>query len=68
MKWSKRWGINDLLELSGVAMKYIIMEDRLLEALRIKQQDAKMSNLEYYDNGIIMSYIELSNSRMWILC
>ena len=29
-------------------MKYIIIDDRLLVTIRMKVQDAKMSNLEYY--------------------
>ena len=29
MKWFKRWGVKDLLELSGDAMKYVILEDKL---------------------------------------
>ena len=28
MKTFKRWGVKDLLELSGDAMKYVIIEDR----------------------------------------
>ena len=47
MKWFKRWGVKDLLALSGNATKYVINENRLLEALRMKWQYAKMSNLEY---------------------
>ena len=27
MKWFKRWGVKDLLELSGDAMKYVTIED-----------------------------------------
>ena len=30
IKWYKRWGVKDLLELSSDAMKYVIIEDRLL--------------------------------------
>ena len=30
-KWFKRWGIKDLLELFGDTMKYMIVEDILLE-------------------------------------
>ena len=35
-------GVEDLVELFGDAMKYVIIEDGLLESLRIKWQDAKM--------------------------
>ena len=48
IKWLKRCGLKDQLELSGNAIKYVIIEDRLLEALRMKWQDAKMSKLEYH--------------------
>ena len=48
MKWFKRQGVKDLLEFVDNAMKYVIIEDRLLEALRVNYQDAKMSELEYY--------------------
>ena len=38
-----------LSELSGDVIEYVFIEDRLLEALRMKWWwDAKMSNLEYY--------------------
>ena len=48
MKWLKGWGERDLLELSSDAMKYVIIKNRLLEALRMKWQDAKISKLEHY--------------------
>ena len=45
----KRWGVNDLQELSSDApMSYVIIRDKLLEAHRMKWQYAKMSKLEYY--------------------
>ena len=48
MKWINVW-VKYLLELYGDVMKYVIIEDRLLEALRMNWQDAKFSNLlEYY--------------------
>ena len=37
-----------LLELSGDAMKYVTINDRLLGTLRMKWQDAEMWKLEYY--------------------
>ena len=37
-----------MLEFLGNVLKYVIIEDRLLEALRVKSQDAKMSELEYH--------------------
>ena len=36
------------MELLDIARKYAIIENRLLGALMMKWQDAKMSNLEYY--------------------
>ena len=48
MKCFKRWRIKDLMEFSNDVIKYVIIEDKLIEALRIKCQDAKMSILEYY--------------------
>ena len=45
-EWFKRWEVKDILELSGDAMKYVIIEDRLLESLRMKWQDDKLSNLK----------------------
>ena len=48
MKKFKRWGEEDLLKLSGHAMKHVIIKDRLLEALNMKWQDAKMLKWEYY--------------------
>ena len=56
MKWFKRWGVKDLLELSGDAMKYVIIEDRLIEALRMKCHDGKMSNFECYVVNINPQY------------
>ena len=47
MKWFMRWVVKDLLVLSSDAMKHVISTDRLLEAVRMKWQDAKMSKLEY---------------------
>ena len=48
IKWFKRRGVKYLLELLGDVMKYVIIEDRLLEVLMMKWQYAKMPKLEYY--------------------
>ena len=40
--------MDDLLELSGNAMQYVMIEERLVESLRMKWDDAKRTNLEYY--------------------
>ena len=45
---SKRWTLDDLLQLSGDAMHYVMIEERLVESLRMKWEDAKRRNLEYY--------------------
>ena len=38
----------DLLELLGDTMQYIMIEERLVESLRMKWEDAKRTKLEYY--------------------
>ena len=48
IKWFKRQGVKDLSELAGDAMKYLTISGRLLQATRMKTQDAKISKLEYY--------------------
>ena len=52
MKWFNTWGVKDLLELSCDAMKYEIVENLLIEALRMKWQDVKFSKLGYYIGNI----------------
>ena len=47
-KWLRRWGVNDLLELSGNAMQCVMIEERLLESLRKNWEDVKRTKLEYY--------------------
>ena len=44
----KGWDVEDLLELSTDSMKYVVIEERLMEPLRKKWKDAKRTNLEYY--------------------
>ena len=64
MKWFKRWGVEDLSEFFGDVMKYVIIEDRLIKALKMKWQDAKMSKLEYYIanmDPLILTGIEIQN-------
>ena len=64
IKWFKRWGVNNLFELSGDAMKYVIIEDTLLEATRLKSQDAEMSNFEYYIANINLQYWPKYKAKM----
>ena len=45
-KWFQRWCVYDLLELLGNAMHYVMIEERLLESLRMKWEDAKRTKLE----------------------
>ena len=45
IKRLKRWGVEDLLEISSDVMKYVIIEDRLAKVLMTKWQDDTMSNL-----------------------
>ena len=47
-KWLRRWGVDELLELLGNVMQYVIIEERLMESLRKKSEDAKRTKLEYY--------------------
>ena len=44
-RWFKKWEVKELFELLGNAMKYVIIEDRLLETQRMNWQGAKMSKL-----------------------
>ena len=39
--------VDDLLELSGDAMHYVMIEKRPVESLRMKWEDAKRTKLEY---------------------
>ena len=50
---------NTLLELSRDAMKYVVIEERLMEPLRKKWKDAKRTKLEYYIANI--------NPECWVL-
>ena len=58
MKWFKRWGVNNLWEILGDVIKYVTIKDKLLQALRMKWQYAKMSKLEYYIANINPQYNE----------
>ena len=40
-KWFRRWGVDYLLELSGDTMEYVMIEETLVESLRMKWEDAK---------------------------
>ena len=39
--------MDDLLELSGNVMQYVMIEENLMEPLRMKWEDAKRTKLEY---------------------
>ena len=45
-------GVDDLLGLSGNDMQYVMIEERLMESLRNKWEDAKRTKLEYYITNI----------------
>ena len=47
-KWITRWGVDNLLELSGNVMQYVMIVERLVESLRMKWEDDKRTKLEYY--------------------
>ena len=40
--------MDDLLELSGNGMQYVMIKERLVESLRMKWEDCKRTKLEYY--------------------
>ena len=40
-KYFKRWGVEDLLELPCDVMQYITIEERLIDALRMKWEYTK---------------------------
>ena len=40
--------MGDQFELLGDAMHYVMIEERLVESLRMKWEDAKRTKLEYY--------------------
>ena len=46
-----------LLELSGNAMHYVMIEERLVESLRMKCEDAKRTKLQHYIANV--------NPRSW---
>ena len=51
--------MEDLLEFSRDVMKYVVIEERLMDPLMNKWKDAKSTKLEYYIANI--------NSKCWIL-
>ena len=57
-------GVKDLLDRLGDAMKYVIIEDRLLEARRMKWQDGKMLHLRYYIANVNPPTLPFSHSYM----
>ena len=63
-KWFRRWGVDDLLELSGNAMQYVMIEERLVESLRMKWEDAKRTKLEYYIANVNPECWSQYNARM----
>ena len=40
-KWFRRWGVDDLLELSGDVMHYVMIEERLVESLKMLRGQSK---------------------------
>ena len=49
------------MELSGDGMKYVVLEDTLLEALRIKWQNAKMTKLDYSNTCISFHLVNVAS-------
>ena len=58
-KWFKRWDVEDLQELSSDAMKFVVIEERLMDPLRNKWKNAKRAKLEHYIANI--------NPECWVL-
>ena len=52
-KWFKRWDVGDILELSSDGMKYVVIEERLIELVRKRWKYAKQTKLEYHIASII---------------
>ena len=47
-KWFKGWDMQDLFQRFSDVMKYIVIEENLIEPPRKKWDDAKRTKLEYY--------------------
>ena len=58
--------MDDLLELLDDAMHYVMIEERLMESLRMKWEDAKRTKLEYYIANINPEYWSQYKVRMHI--
>ena len=64
----KRWGVDDLLELLGDAMHYVMIEERLVESLKIKWEDATRTKQEYYIANVNPECWSQYKTRMSIDC
>ena len=65
MKWFKRWGI----KRSNVALMWcydMIIQDISVKVLRMKWQDAKMLELDYYIANVTISPIQGKNVNIGI--
>ena len=47
--------MDELLELSGNAMQYVMIEERLVESLRMKWEDATRTKQEYYVANVTLN-------------
>ena len=56
--------MDDVLELSDNAMHYVMIEERLVESLRMKWEDAKRTMLEYCFPNINPECWSQNNARM----
>ena len=67
-KWSKdTWVyLEDLLKLSNGATKYVVIEERLLEPLKKKWEDAKRTKREHYITNINPKYRLQYKARMHV--
>ena len=65
-KWFRIWGVGDLLEFSNDAMHYVMIEQWLVESLRMKWEDAKRTKLEYYIANVNIECWTQCKTRMTI--
>ena len=56
--------MDDLLELLGNFMHYVMIDERLVESLRMKWEDAKRIKLEYYIANINLECWSQCTARM----
>ena len=61
-------GVDDLLELLGYTVYFVMIEERLVESLRMRWEDAKGAKLDYYIENINPESWFQHKARMPIGC